>query len=289
MALTLALTPAALAQGTGGSGGTDAEGTSQAAPGDRRDGLPQDVTERWWAVDAAALDRATDSPGGAFALFTELVQPKALVGDLWSFLTVKDNGNLALLGFGLGLSAVGLDDLDDAAFDMLEGDKMGKFNDGFHLIGSRSFLYPTLAGVFVVGKAVHDEGIAGTAAEITQALLLTDLMVTAGKEGVRRTRPDGSDTNSFPSGHTAGMFAIARVLDGKHGSKVGIPAYVLAACVAVSRIDQRRHYLSDVIAGATLGIIMGNIVGQRSGWGGLDVHVIPGPRGGAGLGFAVGF
>jgi membrane-associated phospholipid phosphatase len=50
------------------------------------------------------------------------------------------------------------------------------------------------------------------------------------------------------------------VLQTKFGWKAGIPAYAMASWVAASRLQSNRHYLSDVIAGATIGVLAGRSV-----------------------------
>jgi len=55
-------------------------------------------------------------------------------------------------------------------------------------------------------------------------------------------------------------FASATVLQRNLGWKAGIPAYAVAGYVAASRIQVRRHFLSDVTFGAALGITAGRAV-----------------------------
>ena len=83
------------------------------------------------------------------------------------------------------------------------------------------------------------------------------LAVNGLKYTVRRPRPDGTSRNSFPSGHTATSFMTATMLYKEYGWKspwFSIGGYTLAAAAGVSRILNNRHYMSDVIAGAAIGI-----------------------------------
>lgn len=73
------------------------------------------------------------------------------------------------------------------------------------------------------------------------------------KYTIKETRPDGSDTHSFPSGHSAVSFATASYLQMRYGWKFGVPAYVLSTYVAWGRCFARRHYWYDVVAGAAIG------------------------------------
>ena len=74
------------------------------------------------------------------------------------------------------------------------------------------------------------------------------------KYGVGRTRPDGSDRKSYPSGHTSVAFATATMYQMWYGWKGGVPAYAFAAITAFQRLDDNRHWFSDVIMGAAIGI-----------------------------------
>lgn len=71
-------------------------------------------------------------------------------------------------------------------------------------------------------------------------------------------RPDGSDDYSFPSGHTAQAFMAATFLSQEYKQQiVWMPyaAYTLAASVGALRIANNKHYISDVLVGAGLGIL----------------------------------
>ncbi|GGX53851.1 phosphatase PAP2 family protein [Saccharospirillum salsuginis] len=72
------------------------------------------------------------------------------------------------------------------------------------------------------------------------------------KYTVDRERPDGSDTRSFPSAHTASAFSGASFLQRRYGWDIGLPAYLGATYVGWSRVYGEKHYVSDVLAGAAL-------------------------------------
>ncbi len=80
------------------------------------------------------------------------------------------------------------------------------------------------------------------------------------KYTVRLQRPDGSNRNSFPSGHTATAFLTATLMHKEYGDRypwISISSYVLAAGVGGMRMLNNRHWMSDVLAGAGIGIIAG--------------------------------
>ncbi|OOV13183.1 phosphatase PAP2 family protein [Flavobacterium sp. LM4] len=78
------------------------------------------------------------------------------------------------------------------------------------------------------------------------------------KSIVKEERPDGSSNNSFPSGHTATAFAGAEFLWQEYKDKsiwYGIAGYAVATGTGLFRIYNNRHWLTDVAAGAGIGIL----------------------------------
>ena len=89
-------------------------------------------------------------------------------------------------------------------------------------------------------------------------------MVHAIKYTARRDRPTG-ECCSFPSGHSATAFAAASVLERHFGYRGSWPAMVGAAYVGASRLVDNRHFASDVLFGAALGMATGWTVVGRHG------------------------
>lgn len=87
------------------------------------------------------------------------------------------------------------------------------------------------------------------------ALVMVEASVQILKHTVRVRRPDGSDCHSFPSGHSAVAFMGAELMRIHYGGPWGWGAYGVAAATAVLRLGHERHWLSDVLAGAGIGIL----------------------------------
>lgn len=89
--------------------------------------------------------------------------------------------------------------------------------------------------------------------------LAMGILVNGVKYTVREMRPDGSSRNSFPSGHTATAFMGAELVRLEYGNGYGLAAYTVATGIGVLRMYNNRHWLSDVLAGAGIGILSAEI------------------------------
>lgn len=94
---------------------------------------------------------------------------------------------------------------------------------------------------------------------LSAAALVTTVFVLTGKHTTGILRPDQSTFNSFPSGHTATAFLGAELVRKEYGWGYGTLAYAAAVTVGCMRMYNQRHWLSDVIAGAGVGMLAANI------------------------------
>lgn len=100
------------------------------------------------------------------------------------------------------------------------------------------------------------------------------VFVLAVKFIVRRQRPEGewggiyrnTDPHSFPSGHAARAFLIATVATVLGPAWLAIVLWIWAPLVALARVAMGVHYLSDIVAGALLGVVVGLIGMQFAPW-----------------------
>jgi membrane-associated phospholipid phosphatase len=115
---------------------------------------------------------------------------------------------------------------------------------------------------------LHDRRGTG---QFLEAFVVTVAATGALKLTVARERPDGSDDNSFPSGHTSAAFQGASFIHFRYGLAKGLPAYAGAVFVGFSRVYADKHYVSDVLAGAALGTLSSWVFADRF----QRVEVIP--------------
>ncbi len=152
-------------------------------------------------------------------------------------------------------------------FDPIGNDILGTGVPGAILAG----------GLWLYGAKAHHEHEVQSGQAQLEALAVTGVVTTILKVTLRRQRPDSSDNHSFPSGHTSTMFATAATLNEFYSWKVSVPAYALAALTGLGRVSSGRHYISDVTAGATLGMVFGHAFGRfhRGKLGDHDVVILP--------------
>lgn len=87
-------------------------------------------------------------------------------------------------------------------------------------------------------------------------------IVGGAKYLIDKERPDGSDLNSFPSGHAAKVFMGAELVRIEYGDDhpwLAAGAYTIATATGALRVYNNHHWISDVIAGAGVGILSARI------------------------------
>ncbi len=143
-------------------------------------------------------------------------------------------------------------------------------------VGSFPVLIGAAASTYLIGKGKHSQRGQHLGMDLMEATFLSEGITEVIKVVVRRERPIQDDGTraagfAFPSGHAAGKFAAATVLQQHLGWKWAVPTYLTACYVAMSRLVDDRHWASDVVAGATEGII----VGRSVTWHGRNFYASP--------------
>ena len=191
-----------------------------------------------------------------------------------------------LVGGGFAAYAVhGLD--DDLNRRLLGSDISNAFIPGKY-IGATEVQVGAALTTYIVGRKRHETRVQHLGMDLLEAQLLTEGIVELTKVAVRRDRPINADGShaagySFPSGHAAITFASATVLQQHLGWKAAVPTYALATYVAASRLHDNRHFVSDVVFGATVGII----VGRSVTWHGRNTYTLAPVAVPGGLGAAI--
>jgi hypothetical protein len=171
--------------------------------------------------------------------------------------------NLMWVGIGGGL-ALAAHPFDKRVNRELVGHTRAEnfFKPG-EVIGELGTLLGGASAVYAIGRLKDEPKVSHVGMDLIQALALSEGLTQTLKYTTRRERPDHSGRNSFPSGHAADTFAFATALERHLGWRFAGPAYVFASYVAVSRLPANRHWLSDAVFGAAVGIIAGRTVTSR--------------------------
>jgi membrane-associated phospholipid phosphatase len=208
------------------------------------------------AVPATALSQATTpAPSAEPSLRTLLPD---LVDDVRR---LPSNPATASVAIG-GILSVSLSSLDD---ELADWEPEGVFTNGTFF--NCAVLAAVTLGTYGVAHLAGSNHVKHVTVDVLRAQLVSLGLTYALKYSVGRERPDHSSEDSFPSGHAAQTFASATVLARHLGPQATWPALVAASFIALSRVNQNRHYLSDVVFGAGLGVAVGwNTVHRESNW-----------------------
>ena len=170
----------------------------------------------------------------------------------------QDSGRLAINGALLALAAYPFDEI--ATLGASSSHVLKASYSGWGKALGREWVQGGAAlAAYVGGRVFEKPAITAAGADLMQAQVLAATMTQGIKFAVQRTRPDG-EARSFPSGHASAAFATAAVVHQHFGRKAAFPAYAIAVYTSTSRLQANSHYASDVIVGATLGLIVGRTV-----------------------------
>lgn len=179
-----------------------------------------------------------------------------------SFAGVLSPDNAASLIAGASLAAAG-HLLDARATTALHGQCVTCGKVGGRLGGAGAV--PAVGVLFLAGRFAPQGTFRASTYDFAQALAVSGAWTGTLKYSIHRRRPDGSDDLSLPSGHASAAFSLATVAERHYGWRVGVPGYLLAAGIGLSRVESNRHNLSDVVAGAALGLVVGRTVTRSNG------------------------
>ncbi len=188
---------------------------------------------------------------------------KNLPGDLWhQTVDVYTNPlNLIILAGAGGASiAVAQHQDEDTGEFFDENHHFGQgWRDALSFAGSPATHF-VLAGLwYTVGAVKQDDKTYEVGKTLIDALIINGLSTSLIKIVSNRESPNGEE-QAFPSGHTSSSVTFATVMHEAYGPWVGVPLYGLSALVAIERLDDGEHWISDVVFGAALGLVVGHTV-----------------------------
>ena len=150
----------------------------------------------------------------------------------------------------------------DRATEALNKGAWDSLSDFGNIWGDMRVQAPLALGTWGIGSWAGNNEVAGFGFDLSRGLLLTYATTSIIKAGVNRTRPNGEDY-SFPSGHTAAAFTTAGVVTRRYGGWLGGLSIGLGVLTSMGRMEDMKHYASDVVAGATIGWIIGRTVARK--------------------------
>jgi membrane-associated phospholipid phosphatase len=116
--------------------------------------------------------------------------------------------------------------------------------------------------MWALGSISHNAHTAEAGRLGIEAAVDSEVVMQVVKLATNRMRPNGANSQSFPSGHTMSAFAFAAVMANEYHDKplVVWGSYGLATAVGLARVGSLNHFPSDVVAGAVIGELIGRYV-----------------------------
>ncbi len=154
--------------------------------------------------------------------------------------------------------------VDDEIHNKFKNENDEAVSQTANQLGRPYVLAPVLGALFITGLNSENERFRSFSYSLVTGYVVDVAMYSSIKAVSNRERPDGSNRNAFPSGHATDSFMIATVLHKHYGRKAGIIGYSVASVIAGTRLKRDVHWFSDVVAGATLGYIIGSTVSAQT-------------------------
>jgi membrane-associated phospholipid phosphatase len=226
--------------------------------------IPEGATPSTDAISWPAVDFADPAaqPSGAPATPRHTGIKAMLKGVVADVKHLPSRENLLWAGVGGGL-ALALHPLDARVNRQVSGNELADniFRPGRILGGPLPIV--ASVGVYAFGRIKDRPKVSHVGMDLIRAQVLAQIITQTLKYSTRRERPDHSSRNSFPSGHASTTFAVATAIERHLGWRYSVPAYTFASYVAASRLPSNRHWLSDVVFGAAVGVIAGRTATSR--------------------------
>jgi len=193
-------------------------------------------------------------------------------------LRISSDDAIKLLVFATVNTAIiyGVDQPTDESFSNEEGkpfwrpaEQLADIGDFYDRVGPGKTMTGLTAAIFAGGLIFDDNKLLETSRLIVESSAITIFLTYIGKGLFGRSRPftergakdfhffkfsNNTQYRSLPSGHASGIFAVMTVIAKKYDQwYIKYPAYTFAVGVCLQRMDDRKHWFSDVIVGGALG------------------------------------
>ncbi|MGH7527809.1 MAG: phosphatase PAP2 family protein [Gemmatimonadales bacterium] len=146
-------------------------------------------------------------------------------------------------------------------------------------LGEPRYVLPALGAGYLAGRLTGNHALSRVALRAGGAAIVAGGLTTALKYAIGRSRPyQGGEAdadqfrpfsgwNSFPSGHTTLAFAVATAIADETSDRWSDAAlYGVATLTAFARVNDDRHWTSDVLVGALIGHLSARWLSRRQGW-----------------------
>ena len=214
----------------------------------------------WAATEAAIAAAPADSTHSSATPTTVHANPP--VPHLFT------RGDLLFLGGTIAATSLAVREdqwLTDQAVQIENNSGQRRLAETFQPLGQNVYILGAAGATYLAAQIFDQPRVARRAARVGLAVMIASTVTFGLKEAVGRARPENSPHQSanfrpfsgdlsFPSGHAATAFAAAVALDRETESRwVPYIVYPAATLVAWSRVHDRKHWTSDVVAGAAIG------------------------------------
>ena len=125
---------------------------------------------------------------------------------------------------------------------------IGDSSDPIRTAGDIGQIASPLYGLYLTYKNSDIDGRSQFYKSSFTTILTTHFL----KQTIDKERPDGTNNNSIPSGHTSAAFSGATFIHQRYGLNKAWPIYIMASFVGYSRVYAKKHYWEDILAGAIL-------------------------------------
>lgn len=216
-------------------------------------------------IVAASTDAAAQTEAGPAAAGPAAAAPPSLL-----------SGNTAAVaGFVLAATLFADQNLRGHAQEYrgTTSNALARIGNGF---GEPRYVLPLIGAGLLVGQIAGEGSVTRVALRAGAAVAIAGGVTTAVKFAIGRGRPEGdgdsdlfrplSGWSSFPSGHTAVAFALATTLaEETREPWADAGLYGVATLTALARLNDDRHWSSDVFVGALVGHLSARWLSQRTG------------------------